>query len=71
MDILLEVTFRKIKREREKKSEKESLSEDTQNFSYYNDNIMTFNTKNYLSLFCNFAGVSRLSFYIIYSKYYH
>lgn len=41
MDILLEVTFRKIKREREKKSEKESLSEDTQNFSYYNDNIMT------------------------------
>lgn len=44
MDILLEVTFRKIKREREKKREKESLSEDTQNFSYYNDNIMTFNT---------------------------
>ena len=44
MDILLEVTFRKIKREREKKSEKESPSEDTQNFSYYNDNIMTFNT---------------------------
>ena len=50
MDILLEVTFRKKKkkkkreREREKKSEKESLSEDTQNFSYYNDNIMTFNT---------------------------
>ena len=48
MDILLEVTFRK-KRERERerereKSEKESLSEDTQNFSYYNDNIMTFNT---------------------------
>ena len=31
-------------RERERKSEKESLSEDTQNFSYYNDNIMTFNT---------------------------
>ena len=46
MDILLEVTFRKKKnREREReKSEKESLSEDTQNFSYYNDNIMTFNT---------------------------
>lgn len=45
MDILLEVTFRKKNREREReKSEKESLSEDTQNFSYYNDNIMTFNT---------------------------
>ena len=39
--------FQKKKRERERereKSEKESLSEDTQNFSYYNDNIMTFNT---------------------------
>ena len=37
--------FQKKKREGErKKSEKESLSEDTQNFSYYNDNIMTFNT---------------------------
>ena len=35
---------KKREREREKKSEKESLSEDTQNFSYYNDNIMTFNT---------------------------
>ena len=35
---------KKKEREREKKSEKESLSEDTQNFSYYNDNIMTFNT---------------------------
>ena len=35
---------KKRERERERKSEKESLSEDTQNFSYYNDNIMTFNT---------------------------
>ena len=35
---------KKKEREREKKSEKESLSEETQNFSYYNDNIMNFNT---------------------------